>query len=132
MNIRKTEFLYRLTRVTTRPGQFLHDILQGWQPGFSGNIFLNHYGFSPGLILYQVSDRATQVSGHLSDYVIALRVHGRGVERVGSASYPEESRSLFKSLLSHPFHLHQFSAGAERTVLRPVIDDVLRHLRADT
>ena len=59
-------------------------------------------------------------------------MHCRIVQRVLGIRYAQETGALFESLGAHARNFHQFFTGGERSVLCPVIHDVLRQLRAES
>ena len=77
------------------------------------------------LLLDQFLHGATQVFGHTLDDRVALRVNGGVVQRILSVRNTEEAGTLLEGFRPHARHLHQCFSGSERTMFRPVVDDVL-------
>jgi hypothetical protein len=74
--ILKLEYLETGARIAPWLGQFLHDILKGWDTYRLGNILLKNNLAAQGLRTHQVLHRGFEVLGHLLHQFVALGMHG--------------------------------------------------------
>ena len=87
--------------------EFLHDISQRRQSHRVRHITFQVNFPAKRLVAYQVFDRTVQVVRHAFHYRIALRMHGRVVQRIVRTGDAKETGALLKGFGTHARHVHQ-------------------------
>ncbi len=128
----KAELLRGLARVTPRLLQLIQNVIYGRKPEISADILRSVNLLYKLLIADQFFFRHTKVRSHLRDNVVALRMHGRIVQRILRIMDSEEARALLESLGTKLRNLPQLSPGSESAVRSPVCHNVRRQGRPDS
>ena len=109
--------------------QFAHDIGEGRESYFVGDVSADVYLIARFLMVDEVADSAMLILGHLFDDMIALRMDGAVVEWVLGTRDAQETGTLLKGCWTEAGYLLQLCARGEGSVLFSVIDYVLRKYR---
>ena len=120
------------TRVTTGFCQLLHDILQGRQSHFVGDVLRQHNLLSEFFVLDQIRHRAVQVFRHFLNHLVAFRMHRTTVQRILRLTDTQKTSCLLESLCTETRHILQPFARSKWTVLVAIVNNVLRQCGSHT
>ena len=120
----KLKLLNLLARVASGLLELLQNVGERGQSHFAGDVALQVDGLATVLVVDKVGDCAPLVGSHLLDYLVALGVDGRVVERVLGSGNAQESGTLLEGCRPQSRHLLELGAAGEGSVLATVVDDV--------
>ena len=123
------ELLNLFAGVAPRLLQLMHDIGEGRESYFVGDVSADVYLIARFLMVDEVADSAMLVFCHLFDDMIALRMNSRIVEWILGTRDAQETGTLLKGCWTEAGYLLQLCARGEGSVLFSVIDYVLRKYR---
>ena len=112
-----------LARVAPRLFQLGQDVLDGRQPHRLVDERARVELAEKGRVADQLAGRHAGRLGHVLDDVVAFRVDGRIVQRLGASAHAQEAGALLEGLAAQARHLAERPAPGERTVLVAVAAD---------
>src|SRR5690606_5671438 len=115
--VAKLRRLEALTRVAPRLLELADDVAQGGLADAVADVLRDLDAVGEAGVADELLELYAKVRGHALHQRVALRVHGRGVERVVAAVHAQEARRLLEGARPHAADLQQAEAPLEGAAL---------------